>query len=368
MGQWRYSAGQKGVNRVTVFERTDAPSIYVEWFDDFGRHRRSLKTATGHPVTDRSLARRIADKMAGAQQQKRNQQAAEMLGLGTGKRLPDLLHRLHEDRAARWSETYTRDQARYRDFWLDALGKIELVKVTAGTVERVAREAGQEKGWSPRTEGAVLRYLVDAFYFAERKLKWITPSSNLSAVTIPDRKSRGVAYTVAEAKALLPALEATNVRAGWIGWVCATTGRRLTAVRTLEKAHVVDNGDHAVIDFPAETDKAGRFGQAVISGPALRLFRELKDQPGRYVCGAEPPTLEDCRDWMLAAEEQAGVPHVKGRSWHGLKRLFATRAKGHAGRSRQSGTTEATLERVYLQDEVAPKVELAQRLTEELGG
>ncbi len=60
----------------------------------------------------------------------------------------------------------------------------------------------------------------------------------------------------------------------------------------------------------------------------------------------------------------AGIPHQKGRAWHGIKRRYATESKGEKGRDKQSGTRNETLDHLYVQDDLAPKVELARKLAQ----
>ena len=58
-----------------------------------------------------------------------------------------------------------------------------------------------------------------------------------------------------------------------------------------------------------------------------------------------------------------GVAHVEGRSYHGMKRAFATDAEGSlAGASAQSGTTEETLRRIYRQPKPEERAALALQL------
>lgn len=61
---WRESVGSKAVNRVTVGQRPDATSLYIEWWEGGKRVRRSLRRLVGAPVTDRSLALEIAQAVA----------------------------------------------------------------------------------------------------------------------------------------------------------------------------------------------------------------------------------------------------------------------------------------------------------------
>ena len=79
---WRYHTGMRGINRVRVYERRAHGPLSVEWYDDTGRHRQSLASVVGHPVTDRVLAKSIADRMAREQSRKRHRRTAtELLGL-----------------------------------------------------------------------------------------------------------------------------------------------------------------------------------------------------------------------------------------------------------------------------------------------
>lgn len=61
---WRYRTGRKAHNRVTVYERPDGASIYIQWWEDGERHQKNLRTILGQPVTDRMLAVRIAHHFA----------------------------------------------------------------------------------------------------------------------------------------------------------------------------------------------------------------------------------------------------------------------------------------------------------------
>lgn len=344
---WRYTVGKKGVNRVTVFERADATSLFIDWWDDDGRHKKALSSVTGHPVTDKELAKRIAHKVAEGQERKRNQDASEAVGIRQPRTLTELLERRHADLWERWTPKYRKSRERRRAFWESKLGAIRLTAVAPAVVERIAREAQGER--SDRWRQDVLRYLVDSFIYAERKLKWIDARHNLSAVDIPKARGRSVAYTEAEARRLLPALWTVHPTAGWIGAVAAQTGRRLTAIRTLRPAHVRRDGEWTVISFPGDTDKARNTGEAAVYGLPQREDWDI-------------PSPETCNAWLHEAEDAAGVPHVKGRAWHGLKRLYATLTADLPGADKQSGTLDDTLKRHYRQDLIEPKKALAVQL------
>ena len=355
MGAWRFRVGRKGVSRVTVFERHDATSIFVEWWDDDGRHRAALSEVVGHPVTDQGIAEEIARRMSSAQERRRNQQAAEMLGIPTARTLEDLLDQRHKDLTPTWSAKYAKSRRLRKKFWLDKLGDVRLTRVTAATVERIAREAQAEKELSDRWRQDVLRYLVDSFIYAEKKLKWIEPRHNLSAVTIPKAKGRRTAYTLADVKKLIPALWKVDPRAGWMGEVAFQTGRRIGAIRRLRPEDVTRGDVWTAIRFPRETDKPGNGGEAWV-----HRLRERTDW--------RVPTHDEVDEWMEAAEDASKVPHVNNRLWHGIKRLYATLATGQAGADLQSGTLRSTLDGHYREDVAEPKMAVAKDLARHLAG
>lgn len=380
--QWRHSEGTKGVNRVTVYERETGASIYVEFRDDLGRHQQALKTAIGHPVTDRELAVAICKRMAQAQEQKRNRQAAEVVfGFSPDRTLGELLEALHDERGAEWSDTYKKDQKRFREFWTAKLGAgMKIARIPPALVERIVRDEGQREGWSARTRQARLRYIIDALYFAQHKLKWIGEAQNLSAVTVPSPNSQSRPYSRDEVARLLPALRLVDLRAAFVGEVAWQSGRRLNAIRSLRTSalsFVQHNGEEVgIIAFPGATDKARQAGEVALTGAALDVARELLTQPAVIASGlfCVEGDLSDAKKrrtltndktligWLHDAEALAKIPTVKGRAYHGIKRRFATEADDRRAASKQSGTTEETLAKHYEQDELAPKIALAKSL------
>lgn len=369
---WRYTAGTKGVNRVTVYERRDRDTLYIEWWDKFGnRMQRTVETETGTPLLNttegRKIAIDVAEAVAKEREQLHNAELAELYGTAPVEMTVEkLLKRLHSDRKSSWSESYTRDQDRMQTWWTSKLGAVKVRRVNASLVNRIAADEAKRRKWSPRTHGAYLRYIVDAFYYAQRELKVIDERDNLSAVRIPSPRSEGKGYTEEEVRALLPALEKVDPRAGWIGHVAWQTGRRLSAIRKLQKRDVLHAEGAAVLRFPIETDKGRKRGEAVVVGRAAELTGELLTKPGRYVLGTEVPSLDVCNTWIRKAEEKAGIPHKDKRAWHGLKRAFVSASKDLRIASKQSGTLEVTLRNVYDQDWIAGKSELAQAMAKML--
>lgn len=301
------------------------------------------------------MAKQAARRFSARQERKRNQDAAEALGLPSRRSLKELLLRRHADLRPTWSEKYAKSRDLRKRFWLDKLGDIRLTSVRAATVERIVREA-QEKGkYSDRWRQDVLRYLIDSFIYAEKKLKWIEPRHNLSAVTLPRPKGRGTPYSLEDAKRLLPALWEVSPIAGWLGVVVFQGGRRIGAARQIKPEHVKRSGRWSYIEFPSETDKVGNATVAAIF--------DLPERTDWTV-----PSQEAVGDWIREAEEKAGVEHIEGRGWHGLKRLYAELTEGMAGADLQAATRRDTLSGIYRPNTLPPKMEVAEHLANQLGG
>lgn len=376
---WRYAVGSKTVNRVTVYQRGDSPNLYVEWYDDEGRHQESLRTATGKPITDKTLAMAVADRMAADQERKRNNEFGTMVfGSGGNHTLKELLERLHEDKARKWRDSTKKGQLNFKRFWLGKLGdEFRIRSWTGPQIERIVARAAKAEKWSPRTEGSYLRYIIDAAYYAQKKLKWLTEDQNLSAVEIPDPASEGVPYSEAEVAKLLPALRSVDPRAGLVGDAYWQAGRRLNATKTLRASQVRFDGAYAVLAYARGTDKAKKKGEAVLAGRAVGNLRKLMETPAVRASGLLCPEGELSsrrakreverserfhKVWLPAAEQAAGIAHIAGRGFHGLKRAFATEAGDQDAAALQSGTTGQTLEAVYRTAKLEPKKKLAQHM------
>lgn len=391
---WPYAVGTKGVNRVRVYNRDDSGVIQIEWVDDRGRQQRSLRTVVGEPVTDRTLARDIADRMSAKQAEVRNQ-AARRLVFGTDATVKDLLDELHRRREPKWKKTYRRDQGRYKAFWTEKLGARTHIKaVSADRVEAVVEEEAGRRGWSPRTQAAYLRYIVDAYYFAEKKLNLLLPTETLSAVDFPRlSKRRGKAYSAVETKALLPTLMEVDLRAGVVGQAYYQAGRRLNSTRLLEVGHVSfdtlttedrEEVEAVVFHYPPEQDKVGsEETEAVLVGSVVRKVRELLRKPAVQATGLlmphgelddpkakrKPIRKENLIHMLHEAESLAEVEHVSGRAYHGLKRRWAGSTTDRETARRQSGTSVATQRDTYdPQDDRAGKAGFALDLVKRLEG
>jgi integrase len=373
---WRYATGERGLNRIRVYERRPNGPIYVEWYDREGRHQQSLRTAAG-------LAKQLADVMAAAQRRKREAQTAStLLGLPEPRTLGELLA-AYETAHPEWSKGHLIDQKANRRFWQNWLGEDVLLQDTTPDkvqgVMRKARAAFEKSGqpFGPRTQHKRLRYLKDAFTYAQVKLKWIGEADNLSALDAPASDGDGKPYSLEEVARLLPATRQIDLRCAVVATLAWVGGRRLSAIRTLPASSYRDCGDgYGEIQFPAATDKARRSGLAYVTGSSKALVEELLETPAvkatdlLFPAGKlsstgkrRPLSSRVLTEMLRKAEKLAGVESIPGRAYHGLKRRFATSsAPLRSAASKQSGTSEQVLRDVYEKDDPAPKRELASYL------
>jgi hypothetical protein len=393
---WPYSIGRRAVNCVRVYSREHSGICQIEWYDDRGRVQRSLRTYPGEAIPDteegRTLARDIAEALSEEQEKDRTRVArARLFGVTSQHSLKALLDKMHEHREHGWSEGHARDQARYRKFWLAELGEdMPLARANRMPLVAIVERAGAKatRPWSMRTKQAVLRYLRDAYGFG-RKVGMVDDRSDLHALDIPSPKGkRGKSYTKEQAFALIEALWARDPRAWLVAESYYQAGRRLNATRNLRVSDVrfdtvtLDSGEvleSAIVTYAAEHDKKGTTSVAVFVGTALERVRELIAKPLVQRTGlllphgdldkrgqgeGRPIAKKTLNDILLDAEKDAGIEHVKHRSYHGMKRRFAGMSKRmREVAAQQSNTSEAMLAGTYdPEDDIPAQAELAREL------
>jgi hypothetical protein len=381
---WSYSTGVRGHNRIRVYERRDGGPLWVEWYDDSGRHQKPLRDLRNRPILDKDLAKQLAEKMSAAQDRRRDQeQVHTMLGYAPRRTLVELF-KAYEDAHPSWSEKHRYDKRASHRFWLRALGpRTTLQECTIDKVKRVVREEAARGGvgFGPRTQSKRLRHIKEALAYARLQLRWITEAEDpLVGLSAPIPKGESKSYTLDEVRRLLRAVEDVDLRVAVICHLAWVTGRRANAILTLHTEAYRALGEGAgMILFPGVTDKARQAGEAPVAGRVVELLEQLLQRPRvswsgvMFPCGGldEPlPSTPVDKRWVSRrirqAEEAAGIPSVPGRGLHGLKRRFATEALrlDPSAASKQAGTLESTLRGHYEQDDLAPKLELARRLAD----
>ena len=318
----------------------------------------SLRTYTGGTaVKKRRVAMRIAHELSTKLARDGHRYVTDLISEQRSERtLGELFRALHMARSADWSDHHRKAQERFRDFWLDSFGAdCPLYQITPAVVE----ELGNTLAVKAETRRKYMLYMTAAFRYARLKLKWIPEADDLSAVDLPKAGKPNEASTFQEVRAILPALEAISDEAGWFGHVLFQTGRRPITVRNLLTADVEIHEGFSVLRVREENEKSEKVGAAVVVGRAHDLTKALND--GKYMMATRSEYV--LLGWLRKAEKAAGVPHVKGRGWYGLKRRYVGEARGTLGYDTQSGVNSATLEKHYLPDDLAPKIAVAERLS-----
>lgn len=349
-----------------VYERRKDGPLHVEYT---GAERQTLANLEDVPITDKDLAVKIANRLSERLAEGAKRQAARaVLGLAESRTLEELTHRYHKDLTESWSASHRRHQEALRDWWKARLGPGTIIyQVTEADVEREVRKGAKARDWSPRTEQKYLRYIMALFRYAHRKLRWIKEEHSLSGIEVPTPSRGGPSYSREElVRRMLPAAPGVDTRVSAALEVAYDTQARSKAILHLQ----VDDLDGFELTFRALHDKAGKQRVAVLSPSARRALERLIEerQPTRWLFEEDGKRMS--YDHLLAllreVEEAAGVPYVKGRGWHAVKRRAVTDARQAVGDmgavSKQSGTLTSTLERVYEQDDMAPKQAVASAM------
>jgi hypothetical protein len=144
-------------------------------------------------------------------------------------------------------------------------------------------------------------------------------------------------------------------------------GKRLGVTRTRKASDYAvqpsDVRDVATLAFPSRRQKQKRKDRIPLSDEARAYVERLLERQAVRATGylfpagdlnspdpeRGPIRQERLNEMLHDAETEAEIPHVRGRSWHALKRAFAT-ILDSATASEQSGTRRTTLENVYRQE------------------
>lgn len=349
-----------------VYERRKNGPLQVEFT---GGERQTLTNLEGVPVTDKELAVKIANRLSERLAEGARRKAARgVLGLAESRTLEELFHRYHKDLSAGWSDGHRRHQDALREWWLYALGGGTIIyEVTEADVEREIRKAASARDWSPRTQQKYLRYIMATFRYAHRKLRWLREEHSLSGVTVPKPDRGGPSYSTEDLTSrMLPTAPGVDLRAAGMLEVAYDTQARSRAILHLQ----IEDLDGDLLTFRAEYDKAGKTRVAVLSPSARRaierVVRELRPSRWIFESDGERMSYDTALGLLRQVEEAAGVPHVKGRGWHAVKRRAVTDARAAVGDmgavSKQSGTLASTLEAVYEQDDLGPKRRVADAM------
>lgn len=384
---WSYTTGEKGLNRVRVYEREIGKPLQICIYIRGKAHRETLRNLNdGEPIFDRDLAKEIADAVAMDRRKRLEARTArEILGRPIPYTLSELFTELHETREGEWSPAYKQQQRSIRDWWTQQLGAdTVLTDVDAPTAARKVNAEARKRKWSPRTQRKYLRYLKDAYIFAWRDKKWVPEAHNLSELKLPKPQSKSLPYTDAEMLAILKVAPEKDLRMAAAAHIAYSTLSRIGAIRQLRTDDVeyetVGGVERMRLRFRAEIEKRGEDGYATPSATARRYIEMLLQRPAVQASGWLFPRgrLDDptpnrlpmsekvLSDWIKWCEKEAGVKRVPGRGWHSIKRgttrLAAAQLGGMRAVAKQARTTEDVLTTIYDHDSPEERAAAADAL------
>lgn len=333
--RWSYKTGEKGRNRVRVFEH-EAGVIMLEYKSEGRRTRRSL----GH--RDREQAKRTADKVAASFR------AAEVASPTseslTIRRLFDIY--LREVTPAKAASTQKHDQRTLQMFArffgperrVNTLSRIDhdrfIRERRAGRIR--PGEGRNAKGVGDRVIEQNLRLLYAVFRWGrsagDGRGGTLVPRSPFDGCRPPREKNPvRVVLTTAEYTALLRVADVVGWRFRVALVLAHETGHRIGAITQLRWGDVDLKG--GVITWRAENEKTGFEHSTPMTPAAAAAFERARaHSPG---IGDAPvlPSPKDptrglsrhlARDYWKRAERLAALPTRRGRGWHALRRKFAS--------------------------------------------
>lgn len=333
-GPWSYITGEKGRNRVRVFQHRSG-NLMVEYRDRGKRRRKSLRHC------DRAKAKMQADKLAADFAQLTKPELpdptiAELFDIyvaevtpGKGesqqrhdRRTREIFTRFFEpDRRA--STLSRRDWDRFilarRAGGLE-MGTGRSKPVGDRTIERDLRGLSAVLNWAADSKDRNGNPLLQ-----RNPLKGLKPPKEES----PDRPT----MTQERYERMLDGTSKVDWRFGVALVLCHETGHRIGAVRQLQWDDIDLEGRR--IRWRKDSDKMGREHWTIMTAAAHEAFRRARLHSGAadgwVLPGPTDPSKPARKEYMdglwSKAEQAVGLEPVKRMKWHSLRRKFATDLK-----------------------------------------
>lgn len=339
--RWSYSTGERGVNRVRIFQHATTGRLMIEWYEpgESGERPRPKRAALGQCERDRAKA--IAEELAA------NLRAHEPTTVDRSVTLATLFDiYIREVTPTKGEQKQSHDRLCVRLF-LDAFGDRPAASLSRREWDRFIRDRrsgllrpGSKRIRRPvrdRIVGYDLRFLLSV-------LNWATMSSNGSGSVLLERnplKGLPVPREESPRRPLLDDVDyrrllsvSTRVdRLFRVALVLAReTGHRIGAIRQIRWSDV--DLSRRTIRWRGENDKIGFEHTTPITPIAIaaleaeRLARPaiadawiFADASGDVM----PRNRFYC--WWRLGTALAELPVVSHRGWHSLRRSFATDLK-----------------------------------------
>lgn len=337
---WSYSAGEWGVNRVRVYERSGSRSIQVECQDRFGHvTRRSLRTK------DREEAKRKAEQLA---------VTIGEIGKGAGAISPDKAtlktlfeNYLREKTPDKKPQSRQHDQSAldmFKRFFGEHTKAEELSHQAWNAFIRDRREgkirpAGskEKRSVGARTIEYDLKLLKAVYRWGETyTLKGghnILSKNPISKFPMPSEKNPvRPRMSAADYASMLQGADKVGVVAKTLLILANETGHRINAILNLKWDDLNLDEGSASACWRGDADKSGRTHHCPLSENAVNALKAYKEgtefnEVWVFSSPKDPEnhmhTNHTKKIWKRI-EAAANLEHIKGKGWHSLRRKFAT--------------------------------------------
>ncbi len=335
--RWSYSIGERGRNRVRLFEHPVTRGLFLELYDRGQRTRIAL----GHH--DREAGKAKAEEVAAALRRGDPPPATEL----TLQTLFDNYVREVTPRKSASSQQMDRHAA---SLFIEMFGSGRQVR----TLSRrdweafIARRRLGSDGRRGKVRGRPVRDRVIAqnLKTISAVLNWATMAGDgLGGYLLERNPFKGLPFPVESSprrpmlterqyQAMLTASTTLGPQAELALILTHETGHRIGSVRLLRWSDV--GMEKRTIRWRGENDKIGFEHVTPLPEPALLALSRYRKTTGAIGDAWILPSPEDpsapvsrhlTRDWWQRLEQLAEILHEPGLGWHSLRRKFATELK-----------------------------------------
>jgi integrase len=332
---WSYKAGEKGRNRVRVFEERAGGVILV--YEPGAAAGRRARVPLGH--RDREAAKQYADDLAGRFRLKVPSRPPD-LTLG---KLFDMYEReVTPSKSVGAQKHDRRARALFERCWGTATVVKELDRRDWDRFIRLRRAGQLRPQHGPHKGGARDRVIEEDLRFVIAVCNWaltvrengepLLTSNPFRGFPVPAEQSINQPVTPEEEIAAMRKVAATvHPLCPLYFELTYRSGHRCMAVGRLRWSDV--DSSAGTVCWQAEHDKMGIGHVVPLDDAVLDLLRERRRASSVIGDGWIIPSPTDpsrrvsrhlVRDWWRDLEKAAGITHVRGRGWHSLRRRFAT--------------------------------------------
>ena len=330
-GNWSYVAGEKGRNRVRVYEHPTTQRIFLEVKD----HGLRKRVALGH--RDREAAKRKADEVAASLGSTQSMMEADIT---FGALIDNYLREVTPTKG----EHKQKHDHRIAKMMVEVLGSARRVsqfthRDAARFVAERKRRGDQRVG---KARGRPIRNRLIGYdiMFLKAVFNWGVNAGLLhnnplrGFRTAREESTTRPILTAAEFESLLKTSESIDPIFRLCLIVTNETGHRIGAVRLLKWSDI--DFDKAEIRWRGENDKR-KFEHVTpltpVAEQVLKDAQRVRGSIGDSLVFPSPTNAEEpvshhlLRDWWQRGEVAAGLAREHLRGWHSLRRKFATEMK-----------------------------------------